>query len=408
MRWFLAEADASGAKDGRATVEARDGPAAADRRADIPIPEIPNDGISGKDGQAAFEPDHRLESPATSSSKSDKADKPGTGNSTAGSAGKDSLADQPKQPVPQAASGAVKSPKPVQAAASGKSALEGVRVRVYLNDTGKVETVPIETYVIGVLAGEMPIDFELEALKAQAVAARTYIVRRLAAADNDMARKGADVSDTIQHQVYVSKSELARRWSGEAKSANLAKLKRAVQETEGLVITYEGEPIEAAFFSTSNGYTENSEEYWTLTLPYLRSVASPWDKELSPRYEQEETMKLSQFYRLMGITGKAAGSKPALKVIERTEGKRIKEMKINGKLFTGREVRERLGLASSQFSWKIGRGTITFTTYGLGHGVGMSQWGANGMAKGGGKAADILLHYYTGTRVEQASKLPSG
>lgn len=110
----------------------------------------------------------------------------------------------------------------------------------------------------------------------------------------------------------------------------------------------------------------------------------------------------------MGLSGKAArAKKPSMKAMDRTEGNRIKSLSINGKTFTGREVRERLGLASSEFSWKIGKGSITFTTYGLGHGVGMSQWGANGLAKEGGSAADILLHYYTGTKVEQASKLPA-
>ncbi|MDF2836303.1 MAG: stage sporulation protein, partial [Paenibacillus sp.] len=294
------------------------------------------------------------------------------------------------------------------AAAIGNSELEGVNVRVYLSDSGKVEKVPIETYVMGVLAGEMPIDFELEAMKAQAIAARTYIVRRLASGLNELASRGADVSDTVQHQVYISKKELAGRWAGEEKKANLEKLERAVRETRGLVVTYEGQPIEAAFFSTSNGFTENSEDYWTSALPYLRSVDSPWDKELSPRYEQQTTFKVSQFYSAMGLSGKAASAKkPSMKVADRTDGNRIKSLRINGKTFAGREVRERLGLASSEFSWKISKGSITFTTYGLGHGVGMSQWGANGLAKAGGSAADILLHYYTGTKVEQASKLPA-
>jgi stage II sporulation protein D len=293
-----------------------------------------------------------------------------------------------------------------QAEPAVKGALEGVTVRVYLTGTGAVEKVPIETYVMGVLAGEMPIDFELEALKAQAIAARTYIVRRLASGDNELASRGADVSDTVEHQVYVSKKELGRRWEGDAEAENLAKLAQAVRETEGLVVTYEGEPIQAAFFSTSNGYTENSEEYWTMSLPYLRSVDSPWDKSISPRYEQEETFELSRFYKLMGMKGKKAKGKPSIKLVDKTEGNRIKSISVNGTSFTGREVRERLGLASSQFSWKIGKEGITFTTYGFGHGVGMSQWGANGMAKEGRTAVDILLHYYSGTKVEQASNLP--
>ncbi|MCR2806772.1 stage II sporulation protein D [Paenibacillus soyae] len=285
-----------------------------------------------------------------------------------------------------------------------KTALDGVKVRVYLTDRKKIETVPLETYVMGVLAAEMPIDFHLEALKAQAVAARTYIVRRLSAGGS---AGEADVLDTVQHQVYLSKDELAKRWKGEAKKDNLAKLKQAVEGTRGMIMTYEGEPIEAAFFSTSNGYTENSEDYWEQPLPYLRSVASPWDQEISPRYEAEVSFTLAKFYRAMGLSGKQAGSKPSMKVTKWTDGKRIAEVKINGKTFSGREVRESLGLASSHFSWKIGKDGIVFTTYGLGHGVGMSQWGANGMAREGKPAREILEHYYSGAKLEQASKIPN-
>lgn len=289
-------------------------------------------------------------------------------------------------------------------AVPAKGELDHQRVRVYLTDRKKVESVPLETYVMGVLAVEMPIDFELEALKAQAIAARTYIVRRLSS--GEMASERADVLDTVQHQAYLSRDELNKRWKGQEKSANLAKLKRAIDETRGFILTYEGEPIEAAFFSTSNGFTENSEEYWTQSLPYLRSVASPWDEALSPRYEAETSFSKKELFRALGLTGKAAALGLSIKVTQRTEGNRIKEVIVNGKSFSGREVREKLGLASSHFSWKIGEDEIVFITYGLGHGVGMSQWGANGMAQEGKLATEILMHYYTGTKVEQASKLP--
>lgn len=304
------------------------------------------------------------------------------------------------QPVP------VSEPKADSAelAVPEKGVLDHQRVRVYLTDRKKVESVPLETYVMGVLAAEMPIDFELEALKAQAIAARTYIVRRLSS--GEMASERADVLDTVQHQAYLSRDELNKRWKGQEKSANLAKLKRAIDETRGFILTYEGEPIEAAFFSTSNGFTENSEEYWTQSLPYLRSVASPWDEALSPRYEAETSFSKKELFRALGLTGKTAALGLSIKVTQRTEGNRIKEVMVNGKSFSGREVREKLGLASSHFSWKIGEDEIVFITYGLGHGVGMSQWGANGMAQEGKLATEILMHYYTGTKVEQASKLP--
>ncbi|OBR63680.1 stage II sporulation protein D [Paenibacillus oryzae] len=282
-----------------------------------------------------------------------------------------------------------------------------MQVKVYLSAKKKVEKVPLETYVLGVLAGEMTADFELEALKAQAIAARTYIVRKLSSAsDEALKKKGADVTNTIQHQVYIPRKELLERWPGGADAEPFKKLEQAVAETRGLIITYNGGPIEAAFFSTSNGYTENSEEYWELQLPYLRSVASPWDKELSPRYKQQTELRQSELYAKLGLSGKAAKGKPVIKLVSETEGNRVKEVKINGVLFTGREVREKLGLASSQFTWKIDGKKISFTTYGMGHGVGMSQWGANGMAKEGKTAVDILQHYYSGASIVQASKLP--
>lgn len=285
--------------------------------------------------------------------------------------------------------------------------LDRLSIRVYLTKEKRVETVPLETYVQGVLAGEMPIDFELEALKAQAIAARTYIVRRIGLKDRSgMKVEQADVMDTIEHQVYIPIATLARKWTGEEKKENLAKLKQAAEETKGLVITYEGEPIQAAFFSTSNGYTENSEDYWAEPLPYLRSVASPWDADISPRYKETVMLAKREFYLKMGLSGKKAAAKPAIKVTEKTDGNRIKTIKINGETFSGREVRERLNLASSQFNWTVQKDTVTITTFGFGHGVGMSQWGANGMALEGRMAEDIVRYYYTGTKVEQASKLP--
>ncbi|MBB3110532.1 stage II sporulation protein D [Paenibacillus phyllosphaerae] len=290
------------------------------------------------------------------------------------------------------------------AAARTYSDYERMQVRVFVTEDKRIETLPIEFYVRGVLAGEMPVDFELEALKAQAIAARTYIYRRLKSEDTSgNPTVAADVTDTVQHQVYVPLKTLLTQWKGEVKEANLAKLTRAVEETKGMIITYGGEPIQAAFFSTSNGYTENSGDYWSTDIPYLQSVTSPWDKAISPRYKASVTMKLSAAASKLGVKKNAVAS---MRVLNRTEGKRIGEIAVGGKTFSGREVREKLELASSQFEWKIDGDDIVFTTYGFGHGVGMSQWGANGMAQAGSTAKQILAHYYSGTAVEQAMKLP--
>lgn len=307
------------------------------------------------------------------------------------------------------------------------AAVEGPQpdVSVYLSATQQIETLPLEDYVTGVLAAEMPADFELEALKAQAVAARTFIMRRLLAGDvSGVPVPDADVTDTISHQAYVSKATLEQAWERGGRSAALAKLRRAVLETRGVVMTYKGQPITASFFASSGGYTENSEDYWSAEVPYLRSVASPWEKEITPNYKVSYTFSTSELLSKLGVNAASAssavdqdtvlktqnlaastGATPLMQVLSRTTGQRIKEISIGGVIFTGREVREKLQLRSSQFSWTIHDNSIVITTYGNGHGVGMSQWGANGMAREGGTATQILKHYYSGVSFVQVSTL---
>lgn len=274
-------------------------------------------------------------------------------------------------------------------------------VPVYLTEQKKTVQLPLEEYVRGVLAAEMPVEFELEALKAQAIAARTYYIRRLELSDTSQVpeeAEGAVVTDTEQHQVFITDAALRERWGMLAYAQKIGKLKQAVEETEGIILTYEGEPIEATFFSTSNGFTENSEDYWQAEIPYLRSVASPWDKEVAPEYEREHSLTYAEFYKNLGLP--PASTAPAMKVAQKSPGGRIVTIDIAGRKFTGRQVREKLGLASTDFRWKAADGHIVFTATGYGHGVGMSQWGANGMAKQGMTAEQILRHYYTGVTLE--------
>jgi stage II sporulation protein D len=299
--------------------------------------------------------------------------------------------------------------------AEGKEGKEGKEItsnqtliKVYLSESRSVETVPLETYVKGVVAAEMPLDFEPAALQAQAIAARTYIIRRLRLNDlSGIPVINADVTDTQSHQVYRSLSDM-NQLQRENK-AGWSKVSDAVEKTAGEVITYDGEPIEALFFSTSNGRTENSEEVFPNQLPYLRSVASPWDARESPRAEEEVEMPLRDFYAKLGVgispaSINLAATKP-IRILEWTAGKRVKLMVAGNKKLTGEEVRNKLGLRSASFDWKIGKNKITLKVYGSGHGVGMSQWGAEGMAKAGKSAYQIIAHYYTGTRMEKVSKL---
>ena len=286
------------------------------------------------------------------------------------------------------------------------SAEQGLMIPVYLTKQATVQTVPLEQYVRGVLAAEMPVDFELEALKAQAMAARTYVVRRVIEKDySNMPVNDALVTDTTAHQAYLTDQELREKWDKSKYETNMAKINRAVNETKDKILTYGHEPINATFFSTSNGYTENSEEYWPFKSPYLRSVPSPWDIKLSSHYQESVTISYKTMLQKLGVTSIATTDTSAkgMKVLSWSTGHRIKSMTIGGKVFSGREVREKLGLASSQFAWKWAGSQITITTYGYGHGVGLSQWGANGMAKEGKTAEEIVTYYYTGISIENAS-----
>jgi stage II sporulation protein D len=275
-----------------------------------------------------------------------------------------------------------------------------VQIAVYRTNSKTIEKVPLESYIQGVVASEMPAEFELEALKAQALAARTYIIRRLIAKDYTDAPDGSVVTDTEMHQVYQNEEELRERWGLEYER-KISRINQAVNETVGQVLTYEGRPINATFFSTSNGYTENSEDYWTATIPYLRSVASPWD-ESSPRFKDQIKISVEEFQKKLGVQMALPASTNEVfsHILSTTSGKRVKEVKVGDHVFTGKEVREKLGLSSSHFNFELNEGQVIINTLGWGHGVGMSQWGANGMAQEGHHAEEIVKYYYKNIQVQ--------
>ncbi|MGD6816566.1 stage II sporulation protein D [Metabacillus sp. 84] len=275
-----------------------------------------------------------------------------------------------------------------------------VAVSVYRTAAKKVENVPLEEYVFGVVASEMPADFEEEALKAQALAARTVIVKQLTAGTGIATPAGskANVTDTVIHQVYKNKEELKRIW-GSDYSWRAEKVQTAVSGTAGQILTYEDKPITASFFSTSNGYTENSEDYWANALPYLRSVKSPWDEE-SPKYYNQQIFPVAEFEKKLGVKLTSAGS--VGKVTERTSSNRVAKVEIGGKTLTGRDVRSKLALKSTDFTWTLKDGNVVIQTKGYGHGVGMSQYGANFMAMDGKSYKEIVSYYYNGTTLAAA------
>jgi stage II sporulation protein D len=276
-----------------------------------------------------------------------------------------------------------------------------IPVHVYRTEKKVIEKIPLEQYIEGVVSAEMPAEFELEALKAQALAARTYIIRRLNENKFDDVPEGAHVMDTIKHQAYLDEQQRREVW-GEQFAWKNERIRQAVRATAGLILTYDGHPIDATFFSTSNGFTENASEYWEQPIPYLRSVASPWDIQ-SPRYENTVVKSVAEIEQKLGVSiSREASSRGTwYQVVERTTGNRVGKIRIGGKEFTGREVRERLGLNSSAFSLELRDGHVYITTRGYGHGVGMSQWGANGMAKTGKSAEQIVKYFYQGVSLQK-------
>ncbi len=273
-----------------------------------------------------------------------------------------------------------------------------VDVPVYRSQTKQIEEIPLEEYVIGVVASEMPAEFESEALKAQALAARTYITKQLMNGPISTP-EGAAVTDTQMHQVYKNIEELKAVW-GEDYEWKLQKITEAVAATQGKILTYKDQPIDASFFSTSNGYTENSEAYWQEAIPYLKSVESSWD-EKSPKFYDKKVMTIKEFENTLGVTVDTSSGSVG-KITELTPGKRVAKVEINGKQFTGREIREELDLRSTDFTWEIKGDSVVIETKGFGHGVGMSQYGANFMAEAGKKYEEIVSYYYSGTEVSAA------
>lgn len=268
-------------------------------------------------------------------------------------------------------------------------------VEVMRASSNKVEDVPLETYVSRVVASEMPVDFEMEALKAQSLAARTYVVDLLLNQDK---KDEPAITDTTDNQVYSNDAELQKKW-GKDYDKNMQKINKAVAATKGEILTYDNNPIFPAFFSTSNGYTENSEDYWENKLPYLRSVKSPWDKD-SPKFLDQQVVAVDKAEQELGV--QIPGDLEA--DVSRTDGNRVGTLTIDGKTFTGKEIREKFNLRSSDFSIKHKNGHLIFTTKGFGHGIGMSQYGANGMAKAGKDYKDIVKHYYKGVKISEVTE----
>lgn len=263
---------------------------------------------------------------------------------------------------------------------------------VLLND-GIVRQFDLDEYVLGVLLGEMPAEFETEALKAQAVAARTYALKRNTGGSKH--KDGAVCTNPGCCQAYCSVEAYMQRGGT---SDYVEKMRNAVVSTKGQVLVYDGKLIEATYFSCSGGKTEDALAVWGTDIPYLQAVTSPGE-EKADYYSDNVKFSSKEFAAKLGI--KATG-KPSswFGAVTYTEGDGVDNMVIAGKILKGTVIRTRLGLRSTAFSIRVDGDVITVSTRGFGHRVGMSQYGADAMAVNGSDYKQILAHYYPGTALQ--------
>ena len=253
---------------------------------------------------------------------------------------------------------------------------------------GSVVSLELEDYVTGVVSAEMPALFNSEALKAQAVIARTYALKANS--------NGRVLSDNESTQSYKDNGQLASMWGGNYNSY-YNKIRDCVMSTSGMYLTYGGNYIEAVYHSTSNGRTEDSSNVWGNYYPYLVSVDSVYDNS-NPSFSISKTFSYSELSSLLGINVSGVSE---FNILGYTSGGRVSSISVDGVEFSGVNFRSKLGLRSADFDIFKGDDGVVITTRGYGHGVGMSQYGANGMGKAGYSYYDILLHYYPGVSIEQ-------
>ena len=249
---------------------------------------------------------------------------------------------------------------------------------------GSIINLNMTDYLIGVVSSEMPASFNLEALKAQSVLARTYALKAK--------QTGKKLTDTVSTQSYIDIDQMKNKW-GNSFNTYYNKIKNAVENTNGEYLSYNGNYIETLYHSTNNGKTESSLDVFGNYYPYLISVSSEYDKNASS-YLRTINMPLDTISNKLGLS---LNNDSVISILSYTDGGNIKEININGNNFSGKKVRELLGLRSTDFDISISDNNANITTRGYGHGVGMSQYGANGMANAGYSYKDILSHYYPGT-----------
>ena len=274
-------------------------------------------------------------------------------------------------------------------------------VRVFFKDENEVRSVDMEEYLLGVISAEMPVSFPLEALKAQAVASRSYILDKMVSGGNKIdSHKGADVcTDSTHCKAWISKEARFDSWAEADCEKNWAKIYAAVTETAGEYMTYDGEPITAVFYAISSGTTERAQDVWGGDVPYLQNADSSMDKN-APGYRSSAEFTEKEFRKKMlaefpsaSLSGSALGW---YSDEVRSSGGAVMSCKIGNISLKGTDVRRIFGLRSHNYILSYENGTFFFDVVGYGHGVGMSQWGAKFYADQGKNYRDILRIYYSG------------
>ena len=271
-------------------------------------------------------------------------------------------------------------------------------------DTGEIEELPLDTYLLGVVSAEMPANFEQEALNAQALVARTYTIYSIV--HNQDKHGEADICDDSNCcQAWISKEDRMARWEEAERESNWRKIEVAVNTTAGRIITYNGEVIDAFFHSNSGGTTEAPVNVWGGTnYPYLQSVETAGEDAYS-QYSSEVVLTKEELQNK--ILAKHSdftidyNQSDCIQILEYTESGRVKTIKIGNLNLSGVEVRSTLGLKSANFEITIDGDNIKFAVKGYGHGVGMSQTGADSMAKSGNNYEEIVKHFYTGVEITE-------
>ena len=262
---------------------------------------------------------------------------------------------------------------------------------------GEVQEMDMGTYLLGVLRAEMPASFEEEALKAQAIAARTYTLYRIRGGGSANHPNADACDDHTCCKAYLSAEQAASNWGSMAVYYE-EKLARAVSETDGEVLLYDGAPILAVFFSSADGSTQGAGDVWMSDLPYLQSVSSPENEELVPNYYSTASFTAGEFRSLIlqsypdaDLSGDAG---TWVRDIMRNDSDYVASVTVGGIKMRGNDLRTALSLRSPSFTVEYKDNTFTFHVTGYGHGVGMSQYGANALAKEGYSAEEIVQHYF--------------